>query len=154
MQVKKFKLGTVRKDQREGGMRDKKFNRKLKRAAKGRSGERGPRSQYGTKSKTLGLKSSMEYDHMLDDKELDRKNIRLARRRKKKFKARLIDPRKRKTIGDKLRANRVIKQQKKVDKRRDEVLAGKGGTDKGREEYAKLMAEKEAIKDARKKKKA
>ena len=82
MQVKKFKLGTVRKDQREGGMRDKKFNRKLKRAAKGRSGERGPRSRYGTKSKTLGLKSSMEYDHMLDDKKLclrKRKRSKLRR---------------------------------------------------------------------------
>ena len=143
MQVKKYK---------KGGMSDKKFSKKLGRAARGIP--KAERTIKPFKKVDLGTTDQMKYDHLLEDKKLDRKNIRLARRRKKKFKARLIDPRKRKTIGDKLRANRVIKQQKRVDKRRDEVLAGKGGTDKGREEYAKLMAEKEAIKDARKKKKA
>ena len=135
-------------------MKTKRFKKRLKRASTGRVGSRDARSLYLSKSKTLGKKQSMEDDHLLGDKKLDRKNIELARKRKKRFKARLIDPRKRKTIGDKLRATRVKNQQRRVDERRAEVLAGEGGTAEGREAYAKLMDQRQAMRDARKKNRA
>ena len=155
MQVKKYK---------KGGMSDKKFHRKLKRAGKGIQ-KAGPYKQKkGLKRVNLGVTDQMKYDHLLEDKKLDRKNIKLARRKKKANRRRLIEPRVKKgpfgnrrktakyrdTLLDKVRKNRVEKMERRVEKRRDDVVAGKGGTDAGRKAFNEKMAKVEAEKKARK----
>jgi len=153
MQVKKYK---------KGGMSDKKFRKKLIRA--GRGIPKAERSLKRFKKRDLGTTDQMTYDHLLEDKKLDRKNIKLARRKKKAARRRLIEPRVKKgkglnkrktaqyrdTILDKVRKNRVKKMERRVEKRRDEVVAGKGGTDAGRKAFAEKMAQVDAEKKARK----
>ena len=155
MQVKKYK---------KGGMSDKKFSRKLKRAGKGIQ-KAGPYKQKkGLKRVNLGVTDQMKYDHLLEDKKLDRKNIKLSRRKKKANRRRLIEPKVKKgpfgnkrktaqykdTILDKIRKQRVEKQERRVEDRRDKVVAGKGGTDAGRKAFDKKMAQVEADKKKRK----
>ena len=159
MQVKKYK---------KGGMSDKRFSRKLRNAARGVPKASPYRKAGRAKRVDLGTSDQMHYDHLLEDKKLDKANIKLARRKKKAAKRRLIEPVKkkgrfgnrrktaqeRKTILDKVRKNRVAKQERRVEERRDKVLAGQGGTDAGRkafdEKMAKVEAEKKARKEARK----
>ena len=50
---------------------------------------------------------------------------------------------------DKIRKQRVKKQERRVEKRRDKVVAGKGGTDAGRKAFAEKMAQVDAEKKAR-----
>ena len=145
-------------------MSDKKFHRKLRRAGRGIQ-KAGPyKKRGGLKRANLGVTDQMKYDHLLEDKKLDRKNIKLARKSKKANRRRLIEPRVKKgpfgnrrktaqyrdTILDKLRKQRVKKQERRVEKRRDDVVAGKGGTDAGRKAFDEKMAEVEARKKARK----
>ena len=152
MQVKKYK---------KGGMSDKKFSKKLGRAARGIP--KAERTIKPFKKVDLGTTDQMKYDHLLEDKKLDRKNIKLARRKKKAARRRLIEPRVKKgkglnkrktsqyrnTILDKVRKNRVKKMERKVEERRDDVVAGKGGTDAGRKAFAEKMAKVEADKKKR-----
>ncbi len=145
-------------------MSDKKFHRKLLRAGRGIQ-KAGPYKQRkGLKKVNLGVTDQMKYDHLLEDKKLDRKNIKLARKSKKANRRRLIEPRVKKgpfgnrrktadyrdTILDKVRKQRVEKMKRRVEKRRDKVVAGKGGTDTGRKAFAEKMAQVDAEKKARK----
>jgi hypothetical protein len=144
-------------------MSDKKFRKKLLRAARGVPKSSAYRTVGRGKKADLGTTDQMKYDHLLEDKKLDRKNIKLARRKKKAARRRLIEPRVKKgrfgnrrktaeyrdTILDKVRKNRVKKMERKVEKRRDDVVAGKGGTDAGRKAFAEKMAQVDAEKKTR-----
>jgi len=155
MQVKKYK---------KGGMSDKRYSRKLRNAARGVPKASAYRMVGRGKKADLGTTDQMQYDHLLEDKKLDKANIKLARRKKKAAKRRLIEPRKKKgtfgnkrktaqyrdTLLDKVRKNRVAKQERRVEERRDDVVAGKGGTDTGRKAFAEKMAQVDAEKKARK----
>ena len=154
MQVKKYK---------KGGMSDKKFRKKLIRAGRGVPKASAYRTVGRGKKADLGTTDQMKYDHLLEDKKLDRANIKLARRKKKAARRRLIEPKVKKgrfgnrrktsqyrdTILDKIRKQRVKKQERRVEKRRDKVVAGKGGTDAGRKAFAEKMAQVDAEKKAR-----